>query len=251
MHIYTTARVILKLVTMTMCMRFPSNGVLYLASRMQRRNNVRDPLFGYYSAEIMRFNRPASSATMLILIFNRMSNRKEHAQWANEFNRQTKTHSIAHHFVVNYLCERFEAFKLSGGNQITMLELLYVSESCKPISYLEDNFRQSPTNIHLSLLCLSFGFALRSQLRRRNPESINFAIGLSLRIWLELVQRVWHIPLTQTKFSRLRSVPKMVSARKTHFWQFADDEKILRPTKTRIHTHTRHMCAPSVWAYEM
>lgn len=96
------------------------NGVLYLASRMQRRSNLRDPLFWYYSAETVRFNRPASSSTMLILIFNRMSNRKEHAQWPTEFNRQTKTHSIAHHFVVNYLCECFEAFKLSGGDQITM-----------------------------------------------------------------------------------------------------------------------------------
>lgn len=73
--------------------------------------------------------------------------------------------------------------------------------------------------------------------------SINFAIGLSLRIWPELVQCLWHFPLTQTKLGRLPSVPEMVSARKTHFWQFADDEKILRrPKRTQTLTHATCVC---------
>lgn len=162
-----------------------------------------------------------------------------------------------------FLCVygHLEELKLSVATEITMMELHYVSDSCKPISYLEDNFRPK-SHIHLLLFwfcasCIGFVLAHTHSFAWNNPQALISPLDYLFAFGLEFVQCLWHFPLTRNerRFDRHRSVPKTVwsSARKTHFWQFADDEKILQWAQVVLcaHTHTRHNRMPNVWTCEM
>lgn len=145
-----------------------------------------------------------------------------------------------------------EGLKLSVATEITMMELHYVSDSCKPISYLEDNFRPK-SHIHLLLFwfcasCIGFVLAHTHSFAWNNPQALISPLDYLFAFGLEFVQCLWHFPLTRNerRFDRHRSVPKTVwsSARKTHFWQFADDEKILQWAQVVLcaHTHVTIAC---------
>lgn len=139
------------------------NRIMYAKEDVLLRN-LRDLLFGYYSGNCAIRNRVAArSSTMHFLIFNRMFEWQLVTQNVHLLNDASpeqdkrKTHSAVMSFNRElFVCGHLEALKLSVATEITMMELHYVSDSCKPISYLEDNF-QTKSHIHLSLfwLCAS------------------------------------------------------------------------------------------------